>query len=329
MRTYLIALFVCLGSVVLAQLPITEDQFFSRIANGTVLPEKLLSTRTAVFYDFEIKEKDLELAQNYFQRSGIDAVVYLEEDNLTAGRDVCVATAQYLNTREIANLIFLRKYNGNFLLVLTEYNKKANFVEDNQVSWLAQDGSVEGLVRQLYLATASALKRQNFLINDFPEMASGINPIDGRRNEFFAVDLKVDLLAVPKFNDPEKDRELEEIMKLYPYKFTFTDPNLSEADLRKQGFLYVLRFINARAKVAKRLMGYDMSRSESAIVSITYLANEPQLKNIGADEEVFKFYFKHIESQNVFLGTKWDAETTWQQALINQLKAYRIEFKLN
>lgn len=325
----LLAFFVLLSGGVMAQLPITEDQFFSRIKAGTLLPEKLLATRTAVFYDFEIKEKDLEFAQSYFQRAGIDAVVYVEDDNLTAGRDVCVATAQYLNTREISNLIFLRKHNGNFSLVLTEYNKKANFVEDGQVSWSAEDTSVESLAKRLYLATASSLKRENFLINDFPEMVSSINPIEGRRNEFFAVDLKVDKLAVPKFNDPQKDVELEEIMKSYPYKFTFTDPNLSEADLRKQGFLYVLRFINARAKVAKRLMGYDMSRSESAIVSITYPANEPQLKNIGANEEVFKFYFKHIESQNVFLGSKWDAESTWQQALINQLKAYRIEFKLN
>lgn len=269
------------------------------------------------------------MAQGYFQRSGIDAVIYLDDDLVIAGRDVCVATAQYLNAREISNLIFLKKTDQQFSLTLVEYNRKANFVEEGQQSWTTQDRVFEELLRRLYLASASGLKRENFLINDFPEDDATINPIDGRRNEFFAIDLKVDALAVPKFNDPEKDRELEEIMKNYPLKFTFTDPNLSETDLRKQGFLYVLRFVQARAKVAKSLLGYDMTKSESALVSITYPGSEPQLKNISANEQVFKFYFKHIESQNVFLGTKWDADTTWQQALGNQIKGYKIEFKLN
>jgi transposase len=40
---------------------------------------------------------------------------------------------------------------------------------------------------------------------------------------------------------------------------------------------------------------------------------------------VYKFYFKHIDSGNMFLGTKWDADLTWQQALINQLRALLLE----
>jgi hypothetical protein len=325
----LVFIFCLLSTSLLGQLPIMETQFYSRIVPGTVLPEKLLATRTSVFYSYTLSMKELELAQSYFQRAGIDAVAYLDEDYVIAGRDVCVATAQYLNAREISNLIFLKKRNHVYSLTLVEYNRKANFVEEKQDSWSSEDRSLEELVKRLYLATSSGLKRENFLINDVPETDITISPIDGRRNEFFAVDLKVDQLAVPKFNDPEKDAELELIMKEFPYKFTFTDPNLSEADLRKQGYLYVLRFVHARAKVAKRLLGYDMTRSESAVVSITYPGNEPQLKNIPSNQEVFKFYFKHIESQNVFLGNKWDAETTWQQALINQIKGFKIEFKIN
>jgi hypothetical protein len=72
-----------------------------------------------------------------------------------------------------------------------------------------------------------------------------------------------------------------------------------------------------------------MTKSESALVSFTYPGDQAQLKNIPANEQVFKFYFKHIESQNVFLGTKWDADISWQQALVNQIKGYKIEFKLN
>jgi hypothetical protein len=189
---------------------------------------------------------------------------------------------------------------------------------------------LEELLRTLHKTTLSAsLKRENFLINDFPENGISVNPIDGRRNEFYAVDLKVDPLAVPRFGDEAMDKELEEIMKSYPFKYTLTDPNLSEADLRKQGHLFVLRFVHARAKVAKGVMGYDLTKSETAIVSIIYPENEPQLKNIHANAEVYKFYFKHIESENVFLGTKWDADITWQQALINQIKGLKKELKIN
>jgi hypothetical protein len=325
----LVFLFFISCTPLFAQLPITEEQFNARIKPGSVLPEKLLSSRTAVFYNYLFTTKELELAQTYFQQSGIDAVIYLDDDLVIAGRDVCVATAQYLNSREISNLIFLKKSNQQFSLTLVEYNRKANFIEEGQVSWNGQDRVLEELCRRLYLASAAGLKRENFLINDFPETDASVNPLGGRRNEFYAVDLKVDALAVPKFNDPEKDRELEEIMKTYPFKFTFTDPNLSEADLRKQGFLYVLRFVQARAKVAKALLLYDMTKSESALVSFTYPGDQAQLKNIPANEQVFKFYFKHIESQNVFLGTKWDADISWQQALVNQIKGYKIEFKLN
>jgi hypothetical protein len=125
------------------------------------------------------------------------------------------------------------------------------------------------------------------------------------------------------------DKELEEIMKSYPYKYTLTEPALSEADLRKAGYLWVLRFVHARNKLVRSVLGYETTRAQSAIVSMTFVDVDSQLKNIPANEEVFKFYFKHIESKNVFLGRKWDADPSWQQALWNQLRGYKAEFNLN
>lgn len=316
-------------SVAFGQLPMNEQQLLARLSPGAPLPEKLLATRSAVFYPYTVSSGELETLQVWFQKSGIDAVVYFENDLLTAGRDVAAALARYLNSREIAHLILVQKNPSGFILNIAEYNKKANFFELNQPTWRGENQSLEELLQNLYKNTFSGLKRENFLINDFPENGLTVNPIDGKRNEFYAIDLKVDPLAVPKFGNEEMDRELEEIMKNYPYKYTLTDPNLSEADLRKQGLLFVLRFVHARAKVAKRVMGYDMTKSESAVVSITYPDSEPQLKNIHANSEVYKFYFKHIDSENVFLGTKWDADTSWQQALMNQIKGFKLELRIN
>jgi hypothetical protein len=315
-------LLLLISSTAVAQLPLDEEQFYARIKSGTVLPQNLLTTKTAVFYPYTMKQKELELAQQYFQRSGIDAVAYF-------GRDVSVNMAQSLNTREITNLIVFQRGQDFYRLTLFEYNRKANFIENDAPTWVGQNRVLEEVLKSLYLASANGgLRRENYLINDVAETGFIINAIDGRRNEFYAIDLKVDPLAVPKFGNAVQDKELEEIMTAYPYKYTLTEPGLSEADLRKQGYLFVLRFVRARAGVAKQVLGYDVTKSESAIASISYASDQPQVRNISVNADVYKFYFKHIDSGNVYLGTKWDADESWQQAIVNQLRGMKIELKI-
>jgi hypothetical protein len=327
-KVFTLLLLVFSSVAAVAQLPLNDQQFFSRIKTEGPLPQNLLSTRTAVFYPYYVTEKELETLQTSFQRTGIDAVVYLDKDLLMAGRDVSMATAQYLISREITNLVFIQKKENTYFILITPFNQKANFVDQDQPAWSIQDRSLEEMMRKIYKTASGSLKKENFLINDFPETSLAIEPIKGRRSEFFAIDLKVDPLAVPRFNDPEMDTALVAIMKNYPFKYMFTDPNLPESELRKQGLLFVLRFVHARGKIAKTVMGYDMTKSESAIVSISYPGSQAQVKNISADSEVYKFYFKHIDSGNVYLGTKWDADDNWEQALINQLKGFRAELKI-
>ena len=145
---------------------------------------------------------------------------------------------------------------------------------------------------------------------------------------FLLTDLKVDPLAVPKTGDEAIDKELEEIFKNnYPLKFKMTEPGIPEKELRKQGQLYVLGFIYARGSVTKELLGYDMTKSESALLSVTFQDGQQQLKNIPSNTPVFKFYFKHIDSGNVFLGTKWDADITWQQALLNHIRGMKARIE--
>jgi hypothetical protein len=38
---------------------------------------------------------------------------------------------------------------------------------------------------------------------------------------------------------------------------------------------------------------------------------------------------KSIEYGNIFLGNKWDADLTWQDALRNYILAYRADAKIN
>ena len=205
----------------------------------------------------------------------------------------------------------------------------ATLFEVNQNAWFKKEKTLDALLQGLFRQANSSLERENLLINDYPELAMPLNLFRGRRSEFFAIDLKVDPLGIPKFGDEAMDRELEEIMKSYPYKYKLTDPRLSERQIRQDGSYYVLRFVYARDKAAQNLLGYDVTKSQSAIVSVTYPEDSPHLKNIPANAMVYKFYFKHIDSGNIFLGTKWDADVTWQQALINQIKAFKAELRIN
>lgn len=318
-----------LGMGANAQIPVGETQLLSRLSTGQILPEKLLSTRSVVFYPYTMGIKELEQIQDYFQRTGIDAVIYLESDFLAAGRDPSVALAEYLNAREIKHIIVFQKLDG-YALYITGYNNLATLFEPGQNAWFRKERSLEPMLQGLYrTASNSSLVRENMLINEFPELAMPLNVFKGRRADFFAIDLKVDPLAIPKFGDEAMDKELEEIMKAYPYKYKLTDPGLSEAQIRQDGSYYVLRFVYARGKAAQNLLGYNTTKSQSAIVSVTYPSDKPELKNIPANAMVYKFYFKHIDSGNTFLGTKWDADLTWQQALINQIKAFKAELKVN
>jgi hypothetical protein len=311
-----------------SQIPVGEQEILSRLKQSAVLPEKLVSTRSAVFYPHAMPMKELEEIQKGLQRTGIDAVIYIESDFLAAGRDASVALAEYLNAREISNIAVFQK-TPDYAVYIAPYNNMATLFEAGQNAWYRSEKTLDVLLQTLFRSANATLKRENLLINDYPEVAMPLNVFKGRRSDFFAIDLKVDPLAVPKFGDEAMDKELEEIMKEYPFKYKLTAPGLSEAQIRQDGSYYVLRFVYARDKAAQQLLGYNVTRSQSAIASVTYPDGAPHLKNIPADTPVYKFYFKHIDSGNTFLGTKWDADVTWQQALINQLRAFKAELKIN
>lgn len=313
-----------------AQRYFAPDNWIDLLNLAGPMPEKLLSTRTAVFYDYTLTEKELLTAQEYFQRSGVDAVAYFDLDGLMASHDITRAYGDYLLKREFSNLVFIEKGDTGYRITITVFNGKETVLDPKQSAWSASNPIFTEALKTMYRTSASGLKKLNLLINDQPETGLTINPILGKRNEFFAIDLKVDPLAVPKFGDEALDKELEQIFKdNYTLKYKMTEPGVPEKDLRKQGSLYVLCIVRTRGSVAKQLMGYEVKPGETALASVTYPGPQQELKTIPSEQVVYKVYFKHIDSGNVFLGTKWDADVTWQQALLNQLRGMKAELRLN
>jgi len=182
----------------------------------------------------------------------------------------------------------------------------------------------------IYRTALNNQKRVNMLVSPTPEFDLTLHFIKGTRGEYFAVDLKIDKLAVLKFGNEELDKSLEEIFKThYPFKYQFFEPGTDEGDIRNKGFLFVSSFIHTRGYAAMELLDYNMSKAGSVITSVTYPNGQMQLKTSPADEPVYKFYFKQLQNENIYLGTKWDADSDWQQALLNQIKGLKTELRIN
>lgn len=323
-------LMIGIPSLVRAQLPYTEKHFLGQLTTGGSFPPGLLSSKTIVLHNSSFNEEELQSVQEYFQRAGVDAVAYYPIDVIMAGKDVATVFAEKFIRREIKNLAVAEKVDDEYRLTFLPFNDKPSLVGANQQGWSVSNKNLIEALKFVVRSTTSGLKRTNLLINTQAEDGTLENPIRGKRNEFYAADMKIDLVAIPKFGDEAADRELEAIVTAhFPFKFKMVEPGIPEKELRKQGMLYVMCFIHTRAKVAQALLGYNTSKSETAVVSVTYPDGGQQLRNIPANVPVFKIYFKHIDSGNVFLGNKWDADVTWQSALLNQIRGMKAELRLN
>jgi len=329
-RVLFVALLLMVINDTRAQVLLTERQWVETLNLTGGFPPKILSAKSFVFYTHGMTAKQLEQMQDYFQRTGIDAVGYFTLDLVLSGKDVTRAVWDYLNKREIANLIIVEQIDNKFRVSATAYNGKETIIEPQQPAWSVTNTALVEALKVLNRSAVVELKKENLLVNDMPETEMMVNPILGKRNEFYAVDMKVDLVAIPKFGNEAIDKELASILEAnFPFQYKLVEPNIPEKELRKQGLLYTMCFIHTRGELAKELLGYKSTKPESALVSVTYSDGKQQLKTIPSSTPVYKIYFKHIDSGNVFLGTKWDADVTWQNALLNNIKAMKAELRLN
>lgn len=293
------------------------------------MPAKILSARTAVIYPPQLSDKALNEIHRALIRTGIDAVVYTEYDRVFASEDVTRAFAAYFSQREIANLILVAQHTNKWILTVTAFTGKTNLIESNQPAWHTEDAVLDEVLNNLYRTALHQYKRQNWLLIEFPEKVSSVPLIAGNRNERFAYDLKVEGLAVEKTGNPDFDAALEEVMKSYPLKYQLVNRNTPETELRKSGLTYLLRFVHARNVVLREILGYSVKSGENAFLSVTFPNGQEQIKTLPADAYVYKVYVRHIDFGHVFLGPKWDADTTWQQALKNFIYGMRTDMRLN
>ncbi|NJN41442.1 MAG: hypothetical protein HC811_03580 [Flammeovirgaceae bacterium] len=195
--------------------------------------KEILATKSVVLHGHHLTNTDLKNVQLYFQQTGIDAVAYFDADIITAGKDVETAYFNYFSMRGISYLIFIehgKEYKINFVLMGAE-----KFLDTSMPVWSMTNVDLSELLKNIYRTALYDQPRKNYLVNDIPESDISINIFTGRRSEYYAIDLKVDPLAVQKTGDEEYDKQLEEIFAAhYPFKFTMIDPGLDEKEIRKK-----------------------------------------------------------------------------------------------
>ncbi|MCK5470861.1 MAG: hypothetical protein KAI99_20200 [Cyclobacteriaceae bacterium] len=325
-------------------------------SGANTIPKDLLLSKTIVVISINDGENKLrgdwkslaEGAHFYIRKLGIDAVLYFYIDDLIAGFDVQRAITEQMNSREVKNIFILSqdKVNGRdqFIGVLTQYNQKPNFISNNQVAWKSQTSDLEILFRNLARAIDNAnLTLENLLIIDSPEFFRGVGFIKGRRSETFNTDLRIDRLAIPKFEDlpsienstaestaemvaiidEENSRnlirngQLEQLMADYPYKFEIVPYEYDEKKLLSNGFQFVLMSINSSGRNVRKLLGYK-NVNELITTSINK-QGDASSKSIKIDGMVYKYYVKHINSGDIYLGEQWDGDDNWQDAFNNHI----------
>ena len=318
------ALFLLINIAASAQSPL------ARLSLTETPPENLLSKRTVVLYDYTFKGEELAEIQRSFQRIGIDAIAYFQIDVVLAGKDITSAFAEYFDSRQVSFLVFLQKSESGYQFTVSAFNQSPELFPNGQAGWQLKNKKISDLMTNIWQDAWRSQKKANYLINDLPETDIVVDAIRGSRQEFYAVDLKVDNLAVPKFGDEAMDKELDEfLLANYPLKYKIVDANSNEQELRNKGFLYVLCFVHTRGTAAKEVLGYDLSKGEKSYASITFPEGQLKLKIMRSEEPVYKFYFRHIDNGNIFLGTKWDADTKWLDALRNHIIGFKQELKIN
>lgn len=325
LRTYgILLVLLCVAGYAAAQ------SVMPSLQSSVYPPEKLLVSRSIALYDYRLSNAELEEFQRGFQRIGIDAIAYFPLDVVLAGKDIAKAYATYFNERQIVFLVFLEKTAAGYRFSAAPYTQKPDLVDVAQPAWQVNGNRINDVLTTVMQDSWRTQKKSNFLVNEFPEMDITVDPIRGRRQEFYAIDLKVDNLAVPKFGNEAIDKELERFFaENYPLKYTLVEAGSDEQELRRKGFPYILCYVHTRGQAAKEVLGYDLSKGERNYASIAFPNGQLQLKILPREEVVYKFYFRHIDNGNVYLGTKWDADVHWLDALRNHVLGFKQEAKIN
>ncbi len=302
-------------------------------------------------------------AHKGFRKMGIDVVAYYNWGDLKAGIDAVSGFTDPLENRQIENLIFLNKNEtilGTEVVLLITKRTTGALLKVNQPTYRIKRNAFREIAAQLGRDIyVDKLVNSNFMILDRPEFFTDTDVVKGRRYESFNSDLKIGKLAVPLFsvyklaenvdsssvsgdkmsliiqyNEKvvKANQRLSEIMTMYPYKYELVNYSQGEEHLYRREFSYVLMFLHSTGRTVKELLNYDVDYNETDYITLkTIQEGITTLEQFPINTSVYKFYMKQLVNKEIYLGNQWDADLSWEEALINHLNNFKeaLESKSN
>lgn len=333
MRHYILSILL-----IFASLKGISQEAFPFLNKSNQLPKDLLSKRAVVFMNVNSLKWDEEAQKIHdsFINIGVDAVAYYALSDIMSGEDATTAFYSDISQRSIENMLIIHQSNNEFELYATKIPEEGGFFQKGMPAFYLEAPSLKELGTKLQtLVNKSDLERENFLIIDVPETFKRTNVIKSRRVANFNPDIRIDKLAVPKFEnnimlDVDIDKanaELDSIMKQhYPFKYGLVDPEMSAEEMISEGYLMVLKKLENNGESLRRMLGYDLSEGETILITLRKGEDEKVMK-YRINEHVHKYYVQQLYTKDIYLGDSWDAGKTWQEALINHVENLKAKLK--
>ena len=322
---------------------------FRDLQNGSFIPVDLNSSRTAVFISMDpsretfLEEGDWKgfssKVHGYLYKMGIDAVFYINNTDFQSGNSTRNFYQGILNRRSIKNLIFVTKNNGGVEVVCSPYNGENSLIDNNQKVY---QQNAAGLHR-LMIDFGREIKRaenpmQNFLIPNKPTFLDALSIVKNSNLKNYPGQIRRSKMAVERFGEipvietasvevkakisrfnlevRAKNKELEELLKDFPFEIVFVD-YMSDEDLLRNRYQFILRNIYASAASIRAALKYQNAQSDAGYVSvIPVMPDNTSIKTFSRKSLLYKFYIRQNIAKNVYVG-EWDADETWQSALTN------------
>jgi hypothetical protein len=315
-----------------------SQETFPFLSKSNQLPKDLLSKRAVVFMNVNSLtwETEAKKVHDVFIQIGVDAVAYYALSDIMSGEDATTAFYSDITQRSIENLVIVNQSDVGFELYATKIPEKGGFFQKGMDAFFLKSPSLKELGAKLQSTVSkSNLERENFLIIDVPETFKRTNVIKSRRVVDYNPDIRIDKLAVPKFEnnimldmDIEKaNAELDSIMnQYYPFKYGLVDPGMSAEEMISDGYLMVLKKLENNGESLRRMLGYTLSEGETLLISIRKGEDEKVMK-YRIDEHVHKYYVQQLYTKDIYLGNSWDAGNSWQEALINHIANMKAKLK--
>lgn len=286
------------------------------------IPEKLLQGKSLlIFKTAAILETNgirpdwmamADVVQPYLQRCGIDAVATYHYDDIVSGKETEEAFLFRFKNRMITHLVLVEQTRSGFEIRVAKFDK-ITLIDTTTPVWYTSAVELKEAANKLFLATSqSGQKFSNRLVLAVPEKGLLVKPIQGRRSEFYDLNLQSDQLAIVPFADTSRIRN---VMESYPYKYDFVSGDTPERELRSDGFQFILYYVHSTGEAVRTMLEYPVNDEEDAYVSESFNGETPVAYTYDKNKTVYKFYIKHIYSGNIFLGKKYDAAPSWEEAL--------------